>query len=65
MSIEGELLMRINKYLRRTGIPASRLGRHAVNDPKLVFDMRAGRSLGPRIQQRLRAWLDDRDEERP
>ncbi len=58
------LLRRINQYLRRTGLSATRFGREAARDPRLVWDLRAGRKLGARLEKRIGEWLDDRDAER-
>lgn len=51
------LLIEIDRCLRRTGIPATKFGRLAVNDPRLVGDMRRGRQLGPYNQARVRAAI--------
>lgn len=48
---------KIEKFLRRTKMPASKFGRLAVNDPRLVHDLRNGRELGTRIASRLEAFL--------
>ncbi|MEG3084863.1 hypothetical protein U1707_14520 [Sphingomonas sp. PB2P12] len=37
------VLMKIDRYLRRTGMPMSKFGRLAVGDPRLVHDLRRGR----------------------
>jgi 2,4-dienoyl-CoA reductase-like NADH-dependent reductase (Old Yellow Enzyme family) len=52
------LLRRVETYLRRSGMPAARFGREAVRDPRFVFDLRKGRSPGPRIARRVCAYLD-------
>ncbi|MDF2495046.1 hypothetical protein [Sphingomonas sp.] len=51
------LLTQIDCYLRRTGISPSTFGRQAVNDPRLVHDLRRGRSPGPRMRARVEAAL--------
>lgn len=33
----------VEKFLRRTGMPATKFGRLAVNDPRFVLDLRLGR----------------------
>lgn len=33
----------VEKFLRRTGMPATKFGRLAVNDPRFVLDLRMGR----------------------
>ena len=55
------LLERIDAYVKRTRIPVTRFGREAVRDPNLVFDLRAGRRLGRRLEARITAWLDARE----
>ena len=37
------VLLKIDRYLRRTGMPMSKFGRLAVGDPRLVHDLRRGR----------------------
>jgi hypothetical protein len=54
------LLRRIDQYVKRTGVSATRLGREAANDPGIVFDLRAGRKLRAELEQRLAVWLDAR-----
>jgi hypothetical protein len=49
---------RLERYLKRTGISASRLGREAAGDPRFVYDLREGRRLGAEMQERVHAWLD-------
>ena len=33
----------VEKFLRRTGMPPTKFGRLAVNDPRFVLDLRMGR----------------------
>jgi len=37
------LLSMIDRYLRETGMPASRFGREAMGDPGFVMSLRRGR----------------------
>ncbi len=53
MSLQGE----IEAFLERTSMPATRFGRLAAGDPRLVADLRAGRVPGPRLSARVRAFL--------
>ncbi|WP_317988420.1 MULTISPECIES: hypothetical protein [Pacificimonas] len=39
---------------------ATRIGREAVNDPRLVFDLRGGRTLRPQTERRVNAYLESR-----
>lgn len=38
-------------------MPATKFGRLAVRDPRLVHDLRRGRELGTRISARIDAFL--------
>lgn len=52
------LLPRIDRYLRHTNIAPTTFGRRAVNDPRLVGDIRNGRELGPRVAERVVRYLE-------
>jgi hypothetical protein len=54
------LIELIDDHLRLTGLSATRLGREAIGDPRIVFDLRAGRTLRTRTRQRLMTWLEAR-----
>ncbi|GGB20599.1 hypothetical protein GCM10011380_07730 [Sphingomonas metalli] len=51
------LLYRIERYRAATAMPATTFGRRAVNDPRLVLDMRRGRVPGPSMIQRVEAFM--------
>lgn len=51
------LLTQIDRYLRETDMPETRFGRLAVNDPRLVADLRRGRCPGSRMAARVRAFI--------
>ena len=57
------LLWRIERHLRRTGTPATRFGREALRDPRLVPDLRNGRELRVGTAARISADLDARERE--
>jgi 2,4-dienoyl-CoA reductase-like NADH-dependent reductase (Old Yellow Enzyme family) len=61
------VLRRIERYLRRTNTPATRFGREAVRDPRLVLDLRNGRELRSHTAARISAYLDacEKGEARP
>lgn len=52
------LLRRVERHLRRHGIPATRFGREAMNDPSFVHSLRNGRDPRPETIDRVRAFLD-------
>ncbi|MBZ6379251.1 hypothetical protein B5C34_08725 [Pacificimonas flava] len=54
------VLVRIDRVMRKTGMSATRIGREAVNDPRLVFDLRGGRTLRPQTERRVNAYLESR-----
>jgi hypothetical protein len=58
MSPDRPLLHHIERFLRETGIPATRFGRDAVNDPRLVLDLRNGREPGTRMRCRIEHFMN-------
>jgi hypothetical protein len=52
------LLNRIEAYLRTSSTAATRFGREAARDPKLVHDMRSGRQLRAATKRRVAAYLE-------
>ena len=51
------LLIEIDRYCRRTGLPPSKFGRMAVRDPRLIHDLKMGRQPGPAIRARIAAFM--------
>lgn len=51
------LLRKIQMFLEKTGMPETRFGRLAVNDPRLVGDLRRGRSPGPQVTRRVELFI--------
>jgi len=47
----------VERFLQQTGMPPTRFGRLAVNDPRLVGDLRNGREPGPEVSDRIRAFI--------
>jgi hypothetical protein len=47
----------IEVFLRKSGMTATRFGRDAVGDPRLVHDLRNGRSPGLRMQRRIMNFI--------
>jgi hypothetical protein len=48
---------KIERFLIRYNYPTAKFGRDAVNDPRLVHDMRRGRMLGRKIAARVEAFM--------
>jgi hypothetical protein len=57
MSMSMLVLMFIERYLRATKMPETKFGRLAVNDPRLVRDLRNGRELGPKVAERVATFI--------
>lgn len=51
------VLRKIEIYLKETAMPPTRFGRLAVNDPRLVGDLKNGREPGVRLIARIEAFL--------
>ncbi len=51
------LLERIDQYLQRTGMRSTTFGRRVAKDPRLVGDMRLGRTPGPAMTARVEAFI--------
>lgn len=54
----------IEKFLRRTAMPATRFGKLAVGDPRLVRDLRNGREPRPKMVARIEAFLAEQKDAR-
>lgn len=52
------LLRKIEIFIGKRGIAPTRFGRIVAHDPRLVHDMRRGRSLGPVLSERVKTYLE-------
>lgn len=52
-----DLLGLIERYLKTSHMPETKFGRMAVNDPRLVSDLRKGREPGPDMIARVSAFI--------
>ncbi len=52
------LIRKIEVFLRRTGMPATRFGRLAARDPRFVFDLRDGREPRARTAERIEHFMN-------
>jgi hypothetical protein len=57
------LIRKIENFLRRTGMPATKFGRLAAQDPRLVLDLRMGREPRPRTERRVEHFMNTYTEE--
>lgn len=53
------VMVKIDRYLRATAMPPTKFGRLAVNDPRLVGDVRRGRQLRPAMVARVEAFIKE------
>lgn len=51
------ILRRIEKFLQHSGMPPTKFGRLAVNDPRLIGDLRNGRELRPPTRRRIETFI--------
>lgn len=52
------LIRRIERFLRETGMPWTKFGRLAAQDPRFVQDLRNGRSPRPRTEKRVEHFMN-------
>lgn len=52
------LIRRIERFLRDTGMPWTKFGRLAAQDPRFVEDLRNGRIPRPATEARIRQFMD-------
>ena len=52
------LIRKIEKFLRRTGMPATKFGRLAAHDPRFVLDLRMGRIPRPHTEKRIEHFMN-------
>lgn len=58
-----ELLTRIERYLKRSGVTPTRFGRLSIGDPRFIFDLRNGREPRAPMIARIAAFLDSAEHE--
>ena len=52
------LIRKIEVFLRRTGMPATKFGRLAAHDPRFVLDLRNGRAPRTRTERRVEHFMN-------
>ena len=57
------LIRKIEVFLRRTGMPATKFGRLATRDPRFVIDLRNGRMPRPCTECRVEHFMNRYREE--
>jgi len=57
--LDRPLLFIIERFLRETGMHATRFGRDAVRDPRFVLDLRLGREPGSRVRCRVEHFINE------
>jgi len=53
------LIRKIEIFLRRTGMPATKFGRLATRDPRFVHDLRRGREPRGRTEKRVEHFMNE------
>ena len=57
------LIRKIEVFLRRTGMPATKFGRLATHDPRFVIDLRNGRTPRTYTERRVEHFMNGYREE--
>ncbi len=52
------LIRKIEHFLRQTGMPATRFGRLAANDPRFVSDLRNGRTPRAALEKNIEHFMN-------
>lgn len=52
------LIRKIEVFLRRTGMPATKFGRLATRDPRFVADLRNGRTPRDRTERHVEHFMN-------
>lgn len=62
------LLIQIERFLKRTGMPWTKFGRLATHDPRFVADLRNGRSPRPEtvfhVEHFMNTYTEEQDDAR-
>ena len=58
------LIRKIELFLRRTGMSATRFGRLAARDPRFVYDLRNGRTPRFRTERHVEQFMNIFSEDR-
>ena len=58
------LIRNIEKFLRQTGMPATKFGRLAAHDPRFVLDLRNGRIPRTITERKVEQFIQSYSEER-
>jgi hypothetical protein len=53
------LIRKIEVFLRRTGMPATKFGRLATSDPRFVLDLRNGRLPREATERRVEHFMNE------
>lgn len=57
------LIRSIEKFLRQTGMPATKFGRLATHDPRFVLDLRNGRIPRSNTEKRVQSFMSSYEEQ--
>lgn len=52
-----DIRRQVEKFMKEKGVAPTQLGRWAVRDPRIIFDMRNGRQIGTDMETRLRDFM--------
>lgn len=52
------LIRKIEAFMRQTKMPQTKFGRLAAADPRLITDLRKGRVVGSKLEQRVEHFMN-------
>ena len=52
------LIRKIEAFMRQTKMPQTKFGRLSARDPRLVDDLRKGRTPGPKLERRVEHFMN-------
>lgn len=59
MPTDRPLIMIVERFLKQSGMPATKFGRLAVRDPRFVLDLRMGREPSIRTRKRVEHFMSE------
>ncbi len=65
MSTREALIVEIEKFLERTGIPPTRFGEDSCGERSLIKRLKRGGRISTDTYDRIKAYMRDRRHERP
>ena len=59
------LIRKVEQFLRKHDMAATKFGRLAAHDPRFVLDLRLGRIPRDKVEQRTLNWMNEFEQNNP